>query len=357
MASSSRPPPTTANASPHVFPPFKLLPLELRQMIWMQAALEPRVVELGFYEAKTKNRRRETRNTSKTLVPALLHTCSESRAVGLMHYEKLIPTGIFTGTYINWAQDYVYLDCSHGQFIDFKRYQEYLQKRPGHQKGVLPQKCRRLLVGRRLHAPRVSLFNIFDLVEDVAVLHSGETWSYSDGVHNETSGTIGSDFSLLELNHNYNGSDTRKFSSEDHDISFPYIHYFHDGSYRPMWSYIESNCGNWKSVSLVKATRGSHRPLSKEEKANRRERERQEKLDKQAPRKPEKTKFENWRVSELQAEAEDRGLGTEGSKSELVTQLQANEYIPYSEALEEYEQAMEEYRKAKKQRISTFSQV
>lgn len=330
-ASSSTALPAEAEMS-QFFHPFKHFPPEIRHMVWHQAASEPRVIEVAFYQTKVKNRHM-TRNTSKTVVPALLHTCSEAREVGLSLYEKFIPTGVFTGTYINWSQDYIYLDCSSSQFVDFERYQARLEVSSGAQKGILPQQCRRLLLGLRLYAPRSSLFALFDSVEEVAVLHRVEPWSYAmDRDRNELSGIIGGDITLAEV---------------DYTIIKSEIVLKHNGSYHWLWSYMDHHRQKWKKVSLVKATRGLHRPLSREENASRRERERQEKLDATAPVKPTRTSFKNWRLQDLGFEAKDRGLSPEGTKSELVARLQEDEQIPYHHALEEYEEVLDQYRKAK----------
>jgi hypothetical protein len=66
------------------FEQFPKLPTEIRQMIWRLTIEENRVVELSNYEdRKTRSRTTyERRLTSKTLVPSILHTCSESRAIG-----------------------------------------------------------------------------------------------------------------------------------------------------------------------------------------------------------------------------------------------------------------------------------
>lgn len=99
--------PDTQIKSFTLFPRF---PVELRNMVWDLAACDPRIVEIGGYQTKNKRmRKKEFRFTSKTLVPSVLHVCSESRACGVKHYEKLSFGKRFTGTFINWTVDFGYL--------------------------------------------------------------------------------------------------------------------------------------------------------------------------------------------------------------------------------------------------------
>ncbi|KAF3039374.1 hypothetical protein E8E12_007112 [Didymella heteroderae] len=78
----------------HLFP---RLPYELRMHIWL-SSIEPRVVSVDIKvyveeveriaKRKKKTRRARMYMTSTTPVPAVLHTCRESRKVGLAVYEK-----------------------------------------------------------------------------------------------------------------------------------------------------------------------------------------------------------------------------------------------------------------------------
>jgi 2EXR family len=91
----------TFTFSPH-------FPMELQNMVWSLAACHTRIIENGGYDMRNKRtRKREFRFTSKTLVPSILHVCSESRATGMKHYEKLSFRERFTGTFINWSVDFV----------------------------------------------------------------------------------------------------------------------------------------------------------------------------------------------------------------------------------------------------------
>lgn len=345
---ASNPSVSTSTISPaeavlsQVFHPFKLFPPEIRHMVWLQASLEPRVIELGFYyDTKVKNHK-VVRNTSKTVVPALLHACSESREIGLSHYEAFIPTGVWTGTYISWAQDYMYLDCSQRQYTDFDEYQQRLKQSSPFQKAILPQKCRRLLLGKRLHPHRNDLFALFDSLEEVAVLHRPYLWYGYHRGENEITGIIGANITLVEV-------DYTEIKSE--------VVEEHDWSYHCLWSHVDLHRKKWKKVSLVKAQRNSHSPLSKEGKAIRRERERQEKLDLMAPVKPIKTVFKNWKVQDLKFEANDRGLSNKGTKSDLVTRLQEDEQVLFYQAFQEYKDTLDQYRKAKESKSAIPTQV
>jgi 2EXR family len=83
---------------------FKELPTELRRIIWNLVAREPRIVEFSYYP---KQKTMESKFPSKTMVPAILHTSSEARTVGLEVYEELNFGFFFDTTYINWEVDIV----------------------------------------------------------------------------------------------------------------------------------------------------------------------------------------------------------------------------------------------------------
>lgn len=80
-------------------------------MIFTQAAIdaEPRVIEI-FYVPKGKF----NQFPSKTLVPALMHVNSESRAAGSLIYKKLPTFGdarSFKDTFVNWEKDAFMIRC------------------------------------------------------------------------------------------------------------------------------------------------------------------------------------------------------------------------------------------------------
>lgn len=105
-ALDGRIPPLTASQrtiSTRTFHLFPNLPREIRQIIWELALLEPRIVEVDYYTASNGSQR----YPSKSVVPAPLHVCSFSREIGLRHYERFMPLGVWTGTYVNWDHDYI----------------------------------------------------------------------------------------------------------------------------------------------------------------------------------------------------------------------------------------------------------
>lgn len=51
-------------------------------MIWKYVAHQPREVETSLYEGVIS-----TYHATHTLVPGIMHTCTESRAIGLEFYE------------------------------------------------------------------------------------------------------------------------------------------------------------------------------------------------------------------------------------------------------------------------------
>lgn len=67
------------------FHPFPRLPLELREQIW-KGTVEPRTVEIRA----RKQPDRQTRLTSSTPVPAMLHSCREARNLGLYQQARFV---------------------------------------------------------------------------------------------------------------------------------------------------------------------------------------------------------------------------------------------------------------------------
>ena len=122
------------------FFPFKKLPPELRQEIWKLelATREPRIIKLYHDEKKARAPIR-----SKTGVPIILHVCSESRMLGLRAYKPLVINGYFTGTFIEWERDVIY--------INNDKCLETLMALPEMRSGVaeLNQMCHRLALDDR----------------------------------------------------------------------------------------------------------------------------------------------------------------------------------------------------------------
>lgn len=112
----------TSSFQDRAFTIFTKLPYELQNMVWTIAAFEPRVVEIQTY-SKTKQsgrgrKKTELRFLSRTLVPAMLHTCSGSREMGLKLYERLCFGDYFSGCYINWMCDYISVEGSLHAVLD-----------------------------------------------------------------------------------------------------------------------------------------------------------------------------------------------------------------------------------------------
>lgn len=79
-------------------------------MVWAFAACESRVVEVESYTKYFRQggrKRTQLRLLSRTLVPAILHTSSAARKTGLIFYDRLSFRDHFTGSYVNWAVDYI----------------------------------------------------------------------------------------------------------------------------------------------------------------------------------------------------------------------------------------------------------
>ncbi|KAI6778808.1 uncharacterized protein J7T54_007461 [Emericellopsis cladophorae] len=115
-------------ASTGDFPQFTKLPPELRLKVW-ECLIQPRIVGVcclqndtrGGYQPgeKIAARRKEldARTTRGNQVPAILHVNSESRALGLKHYELTFgwrikgsrPNSAPPRTYFNFAQDALFL--------------------------------------------------------------------------------------------------------------------------------------------------------------------------------------------------------------------------------------------------------
>jgi hypothetical protein len=74
------------NRSGRVFTKFPKLPPELREQIWKEHCgdYEPRVVDLWLKESSTEG---NLIYGTHCRAPALLHTSSEARRIGLQHYD------------------------------------------------------------------------------------------------------------------------------------------------------------------------------------------------------------------------------------------------------------------------------
>jgi hypothetical protein len=88
----------------HLFP---MLPSELRLKIWNLALSTPRVVTISCEREMLDRTRRFARSfVSQSAVPALLHTCRESRFEGLSTYTPLFKTDASPiYTYVSFEHD------------------------------------------------------------------------------------------------------------------------------------------------------------------------------------------------------------------------------------------------------------
>lgn len=104
-----------SNVRHRTFTVFPNLPYELQNVVWVIAACESRVVEIHGYTKhfrQSGRKKTELHFLSRTLVPAILHTCSRARQAGLGLYESLRFRNNATGSYVNWAVDYIKFSLS-----------------------------------------------------------------------------------------------------------------------------------------------------------------------------------------------------------------------------------------------------
>lgn len=98
-------------AAATTFTCFRKLPPELREKVWSLALPGPRVVQMRIKltVAKYSKHQRGFHLKSTTLIPNMLHTCSESRTIALQHYELGMASHLSRGhTYIDFARDIIY---------------------------------------------------------------------------------------------------------------------------------------------------------------------------------------------------------------------------------------------------------
>jgi hypothetical protein len=152
-----------SNVRHRTFTVFANLPYELQNMIWAIAACESRVVELHSYTKyfrQSGRKKTELRFLSRTLGPAILHTCSGARQAGLRLYERLCFRDHFTGSYINWAVDYIKLSPS---WYPWPHTRDYLHLSEIH------EKCRRLII-QKYDFEALSWNMRFKNVEEIVLL-------------------------------------------------------------------------------------------------------------------------------------------------------------------------------------------
>lgn len=308
------------------FSSFKQLPLELRRVIW-DLATTPQVIETSLY--KVKIRGREIRRiTTRTVVPAILHVCAESRAFGLERYEVFKPSGIFTGTYVDWERDYIYFAWTRRQFHQFIYGQESVELEERHL--IFRQSQHVLITQQTFLDSYASASKMFAHVADVAVLWDECQHIPDEDIRDRDSVTsqdvIGRPITLFDVAEGSSGPAATPLSSE-----------------RTSLRYADLRKDMKMCLTPVIGLRRNYRPLSRAEKCSRSQKEKIGRLESLPPMKPKRRSFQFWRVAELRQEAGSQGLDVTGSKSDLVTRLANNEDASYSEAMIRYEQEMEEY--------------
>jgi hypothetical protein len=155
----------TFNPQGRRFTVFSNLPYELQNMVWTIAACEPRVVEIDTYTTyfrKNEKKKTELRCLSRTLVPAILHVCSRSRKMALKLYERICFRDHFTGSYINWACDYIRVISSTYKILirnSFKNLTDLSE---------IYRKCRRLVMDK--YSFMIGWSTKFKSLEEVVIL-------------------------------------------------------------------------------------------------------------------------------------------------------------------------------------------
>ena len=104
---------------------FPKLPPELRRKIWKEACFEPRIVEvdISIYPTILTALSVDCDYETQTPTPAILHVCSESRQIGLKHYDRIFRRASFFNAkdlkehiiYVNFEQDTVHLSLGQQQ--------------------------------------------------------------------------------------------------------------------------------------------------------------------------------------------------------------------------------------------------
>jgi hypothetical protein len=162
---------STTRPSREPFSSFALLPYEIREAIWVATCTDaaPRVVEVGYYQAWNNG---DFKFPSKTVVPAILHVISEARAIGLTHYVVFTPCNLWSGTYMNWNLDYIYLNWLPGECDERLQSSGWSNGRPSIP--GLTDKCQHLLLNVESAKNTQDWFKIqwmFSYTKDIAVLY------------------------------------------------------------------------------------------------------------------------------------------------------------------------------------------
>lgn len=166
---------------------FALLPYEIKEQIWQYAAIqrEPRVIELGYYHGP-RTWSQETpwqekqhyppvtfKFPTKTVVPATLHVCRQSRAAAMTFYNPFTIDGSWAGTYVDWQLDYLYLNWTPKNWHDFYSGRNITYRRHQFNFDTTAQSCQHLLFSLDLYEDkrcRIEVRNFFQNTPDIAVL-------------------------------------------------------------------------------------------------------------------------------------------------------------------------------------------
>lgn len=283
-----------------VFTLFPKLPIEIRCMIISEAAQHPRVVEIGSYDTKQQGRY-EVRFTSRTIVPSILHTCSESRAVGTKFYDRLVFGGRFTGTYVNWTTDVFTFNqsCSTYTAVQF-----------------LDQDCNQSDLSNKCSSLAVrDVYYVGDLIQkcnhfrNLQRLIAVQETSSCSGLESRGDGNI----ELLPI-------------SQEEITTFKHWRLRNHQASLQRLEDLKKKEPRIKHIALMTAIRGPQRRYSPTEKAARWREARIVEIPK-----PQKISFKSYRLVELQRSASERGLKTDGSKKDLMGRLEIHEEARFAQ--------------------------
>jgi hypothetical protein len=311
--------PDTQIQSFTLFPRF---PVELRNMVWDLAACDPRIVEIGGYQTTNKRmRKKEFRFTSKTLVPSILHVSSESRSCGMKHYETLSFGERFTGTFINWAVDFViFSNGPRRNTWNLVLSSVFISKDV---KKKITQKCRHLILG---HGDRCN-----DLGRDFQKLqHVVKVFKVLEPhLKPEHDSQRLGDLSLSPVSE----KNLNKWDLANLRLDKSILHK------------LKARNPEIQHVETLNLVRGNKMPLTRYQKADLKRLEAKKKLDLllSVPQKPTNINFKTYRVPDLRRIAQSCGLCDRGLKKDLVERLEAHHEIQFAKDMEDYEKAMREH--------------
>jgi hypothetical protein len=312
------------------FTSFTQLPSEIREQIWVFALImdNPRVIELGVYFREWhEHAPRTARYPSKTVVPALLHVCAEARAIALQYYEPFSVDGTWTGTYIDWSLDYVYLNWSIETWNDINRpYQ-------GVMSSVLTNACQHLVVGRELYeAAREQIHGTFPNTSDIAVLCGLKLQDYDTAAKKDSEDDYeGGEIRLFDISEGlfgpiavpverFRGKRAHDQESTRATIQPDISNIWYHGSWTHMW-----DSDHYRSRVTVLLGYQRKQPVSQEELQQRKSTERKL-IDEHPPHISFDVYNKNTTIKEMRAEAIRRGLEPTGKRIWLASRLYDHEW-------------------------------